>query len=204
MAGYMTTYIDSDILNTFSLNLTLSEWLKYTDKSGLHFISSAELIPSLAKTLSPNIFPLLFPKSREALSKLVAINTVAAFHRLIFRKQAPLSIPWNDFDALLNCGFQTTQLYSIQNPASEIYGELILNANTGQGHDVNFRWPIENITKKLLDYPRGIQQIRDVIDDSPNAFKGNENALTMKLFMLYQLGIIKVSPNIPQTKLNEE
>ena len=195
IANHTSAYLDSDILNTFSLNLSLSEWIEYAEKSGLHFVSNTELIPSFARTLSPNIFSLLFPKSRKELCKLIAINNIAAFHRLIFSKRTPPPIPWSDFEKLLDCEFQTTRVYTLQNALSDIYGELIINANIGHGHDVNFRWPVEDLSIKLLGQTEGSRRIKDAIGDSIDAYKENEPALLLKLFMFYHLGIIKILPN---------
>ena len=194
VAGYTPSFLHSDILNTFSHNLTLPEWTEYAEKSGLNLVSSGELIPQLSKTLSPYIFPFLFPKSRKELCELIAINNSASFHRLVFSKQTPPPIPWSDAEALLNCNFQTTGLYSIQNPISDIYGELMFNANISQGCDINFRWLMDDISVKLFSQQEGSQRIRDVLEDSIEAYKGNLHALLVKLFMFYQLGIIKILP----------
>ena len=189
------SYLSSDILNTFSLNLTLSEWVGYAEKAKLNFISSADLIYNLEKTLSPNIFPLLIPNSRKALCEIVAINNVAPFHRLVFSKQIPPSIPWTDLETLLEYEFQTTSLYSMQNPASDIYGELILNAQIAPGYDIGFRWPLDDITIKLLSKQKGNRRIKDALgDEIIKAFKNNENALVVTLFMFHQFGVIKILP----------
>ncbi|MGK0310273.1 MAG: SAM-dependent methyltransferase [Lentimonas sp.] len=194
LAAHTPTYIDSDILNTFSLNLALSEWGEYAERSGLHFVSSAEFIPALGKTLSPNIFSLLVPRSRKELCELVAINTNVAFHRLVFSKKIPPPIPWNDPDALLDCEFQTTWFYSIQNPISDIYGELMLNAKIASGYTIDFRWPIDEISLKLLRQQDGSRRIKDVLGDSLEVYKDDAHALLVKLFMFHQLGIIKILP----------
>ena len=195
VAGYVPSFIHSDILNTFSHNLTLPEWTEYAEKSGLNLVSSSELIPQLSKTLSPYIFPLLFPKSRKELCELIAINNSASFHRLVFSKQIPPPIPWSDAEALLNCKFQTTRIYSIQNPISDIYGELMFNANINQGCDVNFRWLMDDVSAKLFSQQEGSQRIRDALEESIEAYKNNLHTLLVKLFMFYQLGIIKILPN---------
>lgn len=191
------TYIDSDLLNTFSQNLTFSEWTQIAENSGMHLLGSAELIPNLSKTLSPNVFPLLFPRSRKELCELVAINNVASFHKLVFGKEPIPSIPWSNTEALLDCDFQTTSLYSIQRPASEIYGELILNSNITHGYDVSLRWPIDDIYLKLTNQKIGTQTIREALKEHIEAYKDDQQTLLVKLFMLYQLGIIKILLNVP-------
>ena len=198
------SYIDSDVLNTFSLNLTLPEWAAYAERSGLHFISSAELIPGLSKTLSPNIFPLLFPKSRKELCELIEINNNATFHRLVFCKSAPLPIPWYDLDALLDCEFQTTWLYSIQKQFSDIYGELFLTASIANESDTNFRWSINDLTLKLLQQKQGSCKLKIALRENMNAFKDNSKTLLIKLFMFYQLGIIKIFPDSSEQDSDSE
>ena len=188
------SYIDADILNSFSLDLTLSEWTQYTKKAGLHLLSGAELIPGLAKTLSPSIFPLLFPKSRKELCELIEINNTETFHRLIFSKSAPPRIPWDDPDALFNCEFQTTQLYTLQNPISDINGELFLSASTFSNGDTNFRWSFDDITQKLLQQYEGSLRIKDALKEHIEVHKNNLHPLLIKLFMFYQLGMIKILP----------
>ena len=203
LSAYTAAYLDSDLLNTFSLNLTLAEWVEYAKNANLHFVSSAEFIPNLAKTLSPNIFPLLFPQSRQALCQLVAIHAETSFHKLIFSKQAPPEIPWDNLDALLDCEFQTTDLYLIQNPISDIYGELILNATIAQGLMVGLRWPMLDVSFRLFGQRNGKGRLRDAVGDYLEPSIRDEYSLIIRLFMFYQLGIIKIFPNPPASTYTE-
>ena len=71
----------------------------------------------------------------------------------------------------------------------------MFHANITQGCDVNFRWLMDDISIKLFNQKEGSRRIRDALEDNIEAYKGNLHALLVKLFMFYQLGIIKILPN---------
>ena len=71
----------------------------------------------------------------------------------------------------------------------------MFNANISQGCDVNFRWLMDDVSAKLFSQQEGSQRIRDALEESIEAYKSNLHALLLKLFMFYQLGIIKILPN---------
>jgi len=204
LSGFTAPYLDSDLLNPFSLNLALPEWIEYANRSQLHFVNSSEFIPALAKTISPNIFPLLFPQPREVLCNLVAINTESSFHKLVFSKQPLPEIPWTDADALLDCEFQTTNLHVIQNPISDIYGELILNATIAQGMTLAIRWPLRDVNMRLLSQTQKKVCIRDTFADLLESHSNDEYHFFVKLFMFYHLGIIKIFPPAPPVNTETE
>jgi len=195
LSNYTPAYLDSDVLNKFNQNLTLFEWSELAEKSGLHLLSSVERLSGLLKTLSPDIFSLVFPKSWKELSELIEINNAAQFHRLIFGKTPPPRLPWSDFEALLDCRIRTTRLYSIQNPNSDIYGEWIVYAHITHGYEISFYWHIDDVSEKLFNQREGSLSIRDALGDSINAYKDNPHQLLIKLFTFYQIGIIKILPN---------
>jgi len=205
IAAQTNAYLSSDILNTFSLNLSLFEWAGYAEKSNLNLLGTTDLISGLEKTLSPGIFKLLISRSRKELCELVEINNKSSFHRMIFSKQDSLTIPWNNFESLINCDFETTALYSMQNPLSDIYGEFIIQANIATDYTVSFRWALDDITIKLFNKNKKNSRLHDVLgDEIIEAHKNNQEALIAKLFMFYQFGLIKIFPNSNEPTRSQE
>lgn len=188
IASKPAAYLASDILNHFSHDLPLVEWLKLTAPCGLHLQSTTELILNLSKTLAPETFPLLIPKRRSEICEIIAYNNEAPFHRLLLSKNPEPALPWENPEALLGCRFQATRLYAIDYPASTIDGAITLTGDLGYDHQIAFQWPVYEPVAQLIRHQDGAPRLAEALG-SPEQ---DTTELIEKLFMLHQLGMIRI------------
>ena len=189
---FSATYLASDLFGSFIQNLPLTEWLRFSRGTGLHFRGTYSCWRRLRSVMEKDFPRLLLPRTHAEVCELLEIVHPASFHRLVFTRAPASNPPWENHKALLAWRPKRTRLYDARLPKrSQSWPSL--RAITFKSRAINTRldWKMPEWELEILRQSDGERTLAEILRQIP--FSIPSKLLRRQLYVLHQLLVIKLT-----------
>jgi hypothetical protein len=198
VSGLCSAYVASDVFGPINTSLTLEEWVLHGRRAGLHFRGAIGTIVKLRRLADGEHHARLIPRSRADVARFIETLSPSQFLRLMFSLTPEANPPWGSKRLLMKWSMAPTLLYSIELPRATKPIRDRLGRVRIKSPDLNLstEWQMPEWEMELLRPRKTLRPLGSIFDEIPLAVPFAE--LRKQIYLLYQLGIVNLTPPLPQ------